>query len=91
KRWTALTRFLDDARIPLDTNFVERGFVPTAIGRRNYIGCRSARGLFVVGIFYSVLGSAAICGKSEAAYLDYAARVAFDGGMPLLPAEWQPS
>ncbi|MCP4502691.1 MAG: transposase, partial [Deltaproteobacteria bacterium] len=32
KRWTALTRFLDDARIPLDTNFVERGFVPTAIG-----------------------------------------------------------
>ncbi|MGI4795731.1 MAG: IS66 family transposase [Janthinobacterium lividum] len=34
-RWTALTRFLDDGRVDLDTNPVEQAIRPTALGRKN--------------------------------------------------------
>ena len=34
-RWTALTRFLDDGRIDLDFNPVERAIRPVALGRKN--------------------------------------------------------
>lgn len=34
-RWAALTRFLDDGRIDLDTNLVERSIRPIALGRKN--------------------------------------------------------
>jgi transposase len=34
-RWTALTRFVDDDRIDLDTNPVERAIRPVTLGRKN--------------------------------------------------------
>ena len=34
-RWTALIRFLDDGRIDLDTNPIERAIRPVALGRKN--------------------------------------------------------
>jgi len=36
-RWTALCRFLDDGRIALDTNTVERAIRPIALGRKNHL------------------------------------------------------
>lgn len=36
-RWPALTRFLDDGRIELDTNPVERAIRPVALGRKNHL------------------------------------------------------
>src|SRR5437016_1964146 len=33
--WDGLTRFLDDGRIELDTNIVERGMRPIALNRKN--------------------------------------------------------
>src|SRR5258705_13680628 len=38
RHWEGLERFLDDARIPLDTNAVERGPPALAIGRKNHYG-----------------------------------------------------
>ena len=35
KRWTALTRFLDDAQVPIDNNWIENQIRPIAIGRNN--------------------------------------------------------
>jgi len=35
KRWTDLARFVDDGRIDLDTNPVERAIRPIALGRKN--------------------------------------------------------
>ena len=35
-RWTGLTRFLDDGRIELDTNPVERAIRPVALGRNRH-------------------------------------------------------
>ena len=36
-RWNALCRFLDDGRIELDTNTVERAIRPIALGRKNHL------------------------------------------------------
>ena len=33
--WEGLTRFLDDGRIELDTNIVERGIRPIVLNRKN--------------------------------------------------------
>jgi transposase len=35
--WTALTRFIEDGRIELDTNPVERAIRPVALGRKNHL------------------------------------------------------
>ena len=36
-RWEGLSRFLDDGRIELDTNPVERAIRPVALGRKNHL------------------------------------------------------
>lgn len=36
-RWSALNRFVDDGRIELDTNPVERAVRPIALGRKNHL------------------------------------------------------
>ena len=40
-RWAGLTRYLDDGRIEIDNNVVERAMRPIALGRR--IICSPAR------------------------------------------------
>lgn len=87
-QWSALTRFLDDPRIPLDNNNNEAGFVGLAQGRRNYIGCRTERGMTVATTFYTVFESARVCGANPNEYLRYAAEVLLDGREALLPHEW---
>ncbi len=49
--WTALIRFLDDGRIPLDNNTAERQQRPIAIGRKNWLFVASEDG----GIWASIL------------------------------------
>src|SRR5712675_614312 len=36
-RWDGLTRFLDDGRIEIDSNVVERSIRPIALGRKNHL------------------------------------------------------
>jgi transposase IS66 family protein len=48
--WPGLTRFLDDPRIPLDTNATERALRGTVIGRKNHYGSRSRRGTEVAAL-----------------------------------------
>lgn len=43
-RWTGLTRFLEDGRVELDTNPVERAIRPVALGRKNHLFAGSDRG-----------------------------------------------
>ncbi len=43
-QWQALTRFLDDGRLPLDNNAAERALRPIAIGRKNWLFAGSTRG-----------------------------------------------
>jgi transposase len=67
--WTGLTRFLIDARIPLDNNATERGLRGMVLGRKNHYGSRSQRGTEVAALFYSLIESAKLCGVEPKAYL----------------------
>jgi transposase len=74
--WSGLTRFLEDARIPLDNNATERGLRGMVVGRKNHYGSRSKRGTEVAALFYSLIESAKLCGVEPKAYLLHAVRAA---------------
>ncbi|CAM4327738.1 IS66 family transposase [Corallococcus sp. ZKHCc1 1396] len=83
--WPGLTRFLDDALIPLDNNATERALRGPVVGRKNHYGSRSRRGTEVAAILYSLLESAKRCGVEPKAYLRAAVLAALNGEPPLLP------
>jgi transposase len=57
-RWGALCRFLDDGRIELDTNTVERAIRPVALGRKNHLFAGSDGGAARWAIVASLLATA---------------------------------
>jgi transposase len=69
KRWSKLTAFLGDPRLPLDNNAAERALRGPVVGRKNHYGSKSRRGTEVAAIFYSLLESAKLVGIDPAAYL----------------------
>lgn len=76
--WYGLVRFVDDARIPIDTNLVARGMRPIAVGRKNHYGSKSERGTPVASLFYTLIESAKHAGVEPAGYLAEATRRAID-------------
>jgi transposase len=72
--WPGLTRFVEDARVPLDNNQTERTMRGVAVGRKNHYGSRSLRGTEVAAVFYSLIETAKLAGLEPAAYLREAAR-----------------
>lgn len=84
--WDRLTRFLGDARIPLDNNATERAIRGPVVGRRNHFGSKSQRGTEVAAVFYTLLETAKLCGVDPARYLREAA-LADARGEVLLPQE----
>jgi transposase len=86
--WPGLTRFLDDARIPLDNNATERGLRGVVLGRKNHYGSRSERGAEVAALFYSLLESAKLAGVEPKLYLLTATRTVLENPMAVtLPHE----
>jgi transposase len=57
-RWEALKRFLEDGRIPLDTNLIERLLRPVAVGRKNFLFFGSQNGGRTAATLYSIVQSA---------------------------------
>jgi hypothetical protein len=43
-QWSALTRYVEDRRLPIDNNASERDLRGVAVGRRNWLFCGSNRG-----------------------------------------------
>jgi transposase len=86
--WPGLIRFLEDVRIPLDTNLVERGMRALALGRQNHYGSRSERGTRVAALFYTLIESAKLVGVEPDRYLREAAIRAIDApGTVTLPRD----
>jgi transposase len=56
-RRAALSVFLADPTVPLDTNHLERQIRPIALGRRNWLFCWTEVGARYVGIIQSLLAS----------------------------------
>ena len=67
--WDRLTRFLGDARIPLDNNATERGIRGPVVGRKNHYGSKSRRGTEIASVFYTLLETAKLAGVHPAQYL----------------------
>jgi hypothetical protein len=65
----ALTRFLDDGRIPIDNGIVERLHRRPAVGRRNYLFAGSHAAGERAAIAYSMLASCALVGVNPTEYL----------------------
>ena len=87
--WDRLTRFLQDARIPLDNDATERGIRGPVVGRKSHYGSKSERGTQVASVFYSLLETAKLAGGDPANYLREAA-LADARGAVLLPADFAP-
>lgn len=82
--WDKLTRFVDDARVPLDNNATERAIRGPVVGRKNHYGSKSRLGTQVAATLYTILETAKLHAVDPAAYL-HAAVVAADRGELLLP------
>jgi hypothetical protein len=57
-RWEALCRFIDDGRIELDNNTVERAIRPIALGRKNHLFAGSDGGAARWAVVASLLATA---------------------------------
>lgn len=67
--WGALTRFLEDGRLPLDNNLCELQIRSLAVGRRNYLFAGSDAGAEWAATLYSLLRTCALHGIDTYAYL----------------------
>lgn len=69
ERRAGLEVFLDDPEVALDTNHLERGIRPIAMGRRNWLFCSSEVGAEAVGIIQSLIGTCRLHGIDPYTYL----------------------
>ena len=94
KRWDALTRFLDDGRLPIDNNWIENQIRPIAIGRNNWLFAGSLRAGQRAAAVMSLIQSAKLNGHDPYAYLkDVLARLPTQKNSQideLLPHRWNP-
>lgn len=95
-RWTALCRYLDDGRIELDNNPVERAIRPVALGRKNHLFAGSDGGADRWAVIATLIESAKLNGVEPYAYLkDVLERMSNGHPMSrideLLPWNWEPS
>ena len=86
--WPGLVRFVDDPRIPIDNNLVERDLRAIVVGRKNHYGSKSLRGTQVAATFYTLVETASRCGLDPRAYLLAAAQHALSHpGSAFLPTQ----
>jgi len=95
KRWTALTRFVDDPQLPPDNNWIENQIRPIALGRSNWLFAGSLRAGQRAAAVMSLIQSARMNGHDSYAYLkDVLTRLpTHKAGRidELLPHRWQPT
>jgi transposase len=68
-QWTALTRFLEDARLKLDNNAAERELRRVAVGRKNWLFAGSDEGADRACVLYSLVASCKLHGVNPFDYL----------------------
>jgi transposase len=70
-RWDGLTAFLDDGRIELDNNTVERSMRPIALGRKNHLFAGSDGGAEHWAILVSIIETCKLSAINPEAYLTW--------------------
>lgn len=69
RQWPKLIRYLEDGRIPIDTNLVENSIRPFALGRRNWLFADTPRGAQASANLYSLIETAKANRLEPFAYL----------------------
>jgi transposase len=94
KRWTALTRFIDDGELAADNNRIENLIRPVALGRKNWLFAGSLRAGQRAAAIMSLLHTARLNGHEPYAYLkDVLQRLPTQPASALadlLPYHWKP-
>ena len=54
-QWPKLIRYIEDGRIPIDTNLVENAIRPFALGRRNWLFSASPKGAVASARLFSLI------------------------------------
>jgi len=94
KRWTALTRFLDDGRLCMSNNAAERELRAVAIGRKNWTFAGSDEGGRRAAAIYTLIATAKLNDIDPQAWLaDVLARLPDHPAKrihELLPWNWRP-
>jgi len=76
-RWEGFTRFVDDGRIEIDSNIVERAIRPIALSRKNALFAGSDEGGVAWGVVASLIETCKLNGVEPFAYLsDVLAKIA---------------
>lgn len=95
RRWRALTRFLQDAQLPVDNNWIENQIRPIAIGRNNWLFAGSLRAGQRAAAVMSLIQSAKLNGHDPHAYMkDVLTRLPTHMNSrieELLPHRWKPA
>lgn len=95
RRWSALTRYLEDGAVPIDNNWVENQIRPWALGRSNWLFAGSLRSGQRAAAVMSLIQSARLNGHDPYAYLkDILSRLPTQKASTieeLLPHNWQAS
>jgi transposase len=93
--WAGLTRFLDDGRIEIDSNIVERTMRPIGLGRKNHLFAGSPRGGETWSILSSLINTAKLNQIDPQEYLTDILERIVSGSTKinrlheLLPWEWK--
>ena len=82
KRWTALSRYLDDGALPIDNNWAKNQIRPWALGRKNWLFAGSLRSGKRAAAIMSLILSARLNGRLPTQRASDIAQ--------LLPHRWQP-
>lgn len=94
KRWSALVRYLDDGRYPIDNNPVENAIRPIALGRKNWLFAGSDTAGRRAAAIMSLLATAKANGHDPHAWLsDVLERLPTTRASEidtLLPHSWSP-
>lgn len=94
--WSGLALFLDDGRLELDTNVVERGMRPIALARKNALFAGSAGGAEHWAIAMTLITTAKLNGVDPLAWLTDVLRRVVRGDIRhheldrVLPWNWRP-
>lgn len=93
KRWEHLTVYVEDSRLEIDNNGVERAIRPVAIGRKNWMFAGSDDGADKVALMFSLVNSCKMLGINPEEYLtDVLKRIAdhpVNRITELTPAGWK--
>ncbi|MBR7780451.1 IS66 family transposase, partial [Undibacterium rugosum] len=68
-RWSALTHYLNDPRVPIDNNWVENQIRPVALGRKNWMFAGSLRAGKRAAAIMSLIHSARLNGHDPYNYM----------------------